>query len=109
MSDSRESTDFQSAAGSEDIVRITYDWSSTPPSTGVVEAIADAADRDATTLEPMYETIDPDALDQLVRSESERELDGNVAVSFEYAGYGVTVRGDGSVVVRIDADDPASD
>jgi len=76
-----------------------YEWSSTPPSTGVVEVVATAADSDPTALAPLYGSLDPDGLDELVRSAGERPGDGLV-VSFSYAGYEVTVRSDGSVTAR---------
>ena len=81
------------------VARGRYEWSSTPPSTGVVEVVATAADSDPTALAPLYGSLDPDGLDELVRSAGERPGDGLV-VSFSYAGHEVTVRSDGSVTAR---------
>ena len=53
---------------------------------------------------PLYDSIDPDALEKLV-SGTERRGDGaELNVSFTYLGYRVTVTGDGEVSVR-QADD----
>lgn len=109
IQDPGEPSDSKQIADSDGIVRTNYDWSSTPPSTGVVEAVADASGRDPTALGPIYETIDPDALDKLIRSKRERRPAGDVSVSLTYVGYDVTVRGDGSVVVRTGTIESGSD
>jgi hypothetical protein len=57
----------------------------------IVWTVATAADRDPLELPPLYDAIDPDALDALV----DRMSDGTV--SFAYAGYEVTVRSDESI------------
>lgn len=69
------------------------DESTTPPSVRVIEAVDDATDADLLSMEPLYETIDPDALDAMVES----GIDGHVR--FEFNGHDVTVYGDGTVVV----------
>ncbi|MBO4247640.1 hypothetical protein IL252_07400 [Halomicrobium sp. IBSBa] len=65
-----------------------------PPSTAIVEAVSTSADTPAVELPPLYEVVDPDALDALF-------ADGQTfgVVTFEYAGYDVTVRADGHVEV----------
>lgn len=60
----------------------------------VIEAVADAADADPTTMAPLHESIDPDALDQLIAA----GMDGQV--SFTFGGHAVTVEGDGTVAVE---------
>ncbi|WP_368410903.1 HalOD1 output domain-containing protein [Halomarina pelagica] len=49
-------------------IQAEFDWSEVTPSTAVVEMVAIAANREPTVLEPRSETIDPDALDMLIRS-----------------------------------------
>jgi hypothetical protein len=49
--------------------------------------------------EPLYEVIDPDALDSLVESASRTFGRSSVTVSFTYCGYDVTVTGDEEVRV----------
>lgn len=59
-------------------------------SEAVVTAVADRDGVDPTELDrPLYEVVDVDALDRLFR-------DGQGAVSFEYAGYLVTVDHEGN-------------
>lgn len=63
------------------------------PSTAVVEAVAAASGRAAVPspdstdpLPPLFDAIDPDALDTLVASAGT-----DVTVSFQYAGYAVVI------------------
>ena len=58
------------------------------PSTAVVEVVASLADEEPTRLDPLFSVVDPDALDAVARSP-----EGDVTVSFTYAGYDVTVLG----------------
>jgi len=81
-------------------VRTRYDWSSTSPSTAIVEAVSAAVNREPTAVGPLYEAVDSDALDALVSTSGDGD---SVAVSFVFAGCHVTVRGDGSIIVRADA------
>lgn len=89
----------QSESGT-DVVRTAYDWSSTKPSTGVVEAVATTRGDDPTTLDPLYDAVDPDALDAFFRSNGDDSGTGATMVSFLYAGHDVTVYSDGPVVVQ---------
>lgn len=69
-------------------------------SRAVVEAIADAKDVSPLDVNPpLYNTIDPDALEQFVASVDGRTA-AAVEVRFTYAGYEVTVTGDGRVAVE---------
>jgi hypothetical protein len=62
------------------------------PSDGVVFAMAEVIGQRATDLEPLVETVDPDALDRLFATDRRRE------VTFRYLGRTVTV-GDGAVEI----------
>lgn len=62
----------------------------------VVEAVASAEGVDPLDLEvPLYEAVDPDALDALFQSGT--TVEGRV--EFEYYGYEVAVTGDGCVTL----------
>ncbi|ELY30155.1 hypothetical protein C500_09384 [Natrialba magadii ATCC 43099] len=58
-------------------------------SLAVINAVSAVADRDPTELPPLYETIDPDALDALLSEQTETGV--RPEVSFSYDGYAVTV------------------
>ncbi|MFW6382637.1 MAG: HalOD1 output domain-containing protein [Haloferacaceae archaeon] len=66
----------------------------TTVSVRVVEAVASATGRDELTLPPLYDAVDPDALDTL--TEGTRDVE----ISFVYAGYEVTVGSDGEVTLE---------
>jgi len=65
-----------------------------PPSTAIVQAVNTSADRPVADLPPLYEVVDPDALDALFADDGAFGV-----VTFEYAGHDVTVRADGTVEV----------
>lgn len=58
--------------------------------TAIVEAVAAVSDRDPAKLPPLYESIDPDALNTLLGPAGDRS-DQPLAVSFAYFGYSVRV------------------
>lgn len=60
----------------------------------VVDALAVHANTDPLDLKPLYDVIDPDALESIVGRDGD-----DVRVSFEYDEHVVTVSGDGTVSV----------
>lgn len=70
-------------------------------SEAVVRAVANARDADPTDLEPLYNAVDPDALDALF-------TDGHAddRIVFRYCGHEVTVYADGRVLVDERHDGP---
>lgn len=71
-----------------------FDVDGRSPSVVVAEALEAARTLDA---QPLFDYVDPDALDDLVDDPSK---DGSVTVSFEVDAAVVTVHGDGRVFVR---------
>lgn len=63
------------------------------PSESFTIAVADIADVDPLELEPLYETIDPDTIDDFVRSGGVPDVGGQI--SFTYEGYDVTIHASG--------------
>ncbi|NHN48657.1 hypothetical protein G9464_13780 [Halostella sp. JP-L12] len=59
-------------------------------------AVADAKGVDPLDLDPLYESVDPDALERFVGETGDAAVD---RVTVTYEGCEVTVRGDRSVVV----------
>lgn len=57
----------------------------------VLADVAQVSDTDALELPPLYDAVDPEALETLVATL------GDGDVSFDYAGYSVTVDSSGSV------------
>nr|WP_226007851.1 HalOD1 output domain-containing protein [Natrinema salinisoli] len=76
----------------------TAEWEQDTENTpvyAVVSAVAEAEGVDHVDLPPLYNVIDPEALNALFTSDS----GGVSTVEFEYAGYAVVVRGEGTVEV----------
>lgn len=68
-------------------------------STTVVTAVARAASVDPTEMPPLFQYIDPDALDKLVGQDVGTGSRFSGYVTFDYASYSVTVHSDGEIVV----------
>lgn len=60
----------------------------------ILASVADCEGTDILSLPPLYDAVDPDALEQLV------EHGGVTEISFVYLGYEVLVRGGGTVRVN---------
>jgi len=73
----------------------TFDWSETPPSVAVVRLLSVARNTDPTALEPLAETLDPDALDRLLPS-----VDAGSTLEFTHSCFAVSLHGDGRVAVE---------
>lgn len=75
------------------LYRVYYDdQTSEPVSTVVVKAVAVLTDTPPTELDPLYEVLDPDALNQLYATDEQpahRQVDSHIA--FAYNGCQVTV------------------
>lgn len=67
------------------------------PTTAVVNAVAEIDGVDVTELEPLYETIDTDALNVLLDAPKTQ-----IEVTFEYDGYLVAVTKDAELTVEVD-------
>lgn len=74
-----------------------HDWTSDSSlSITVVEAVGAVTGDEPTDMEPLHSVIDPDALDTLLYSGEEAD----VQVEFEYEERSVTVTGSGEVIFR---------
>ena len=79
-----------------DTISLEYEWDDHEPSTAVIEAIAATTGTDEIDLDPLYETVDPDALDAVVAGRSNQMTDP-VVVTFNYNGYRVVVNDGGRI------------
>lgn len=74
--------------------------SQTLPSETIVEKVAARESVDPVDLSvPLFEVIDPDAMNTLVRTVDQQPSDYPFQIKFTYYGYEITVSGDGSVNV----------
>lgn len=74
--------------------------------TSIVSTVARSKGVAPTHLPPLYETVDPDALEALVAStSSDTSDDVRLSVRFAYAGRNVVVYSNGTVEVRKRSDD----
>ncbi|QLG27546.1 hypothetical protein HUG10_08270 [Halorarum halophilum] len=86
-----------------DVTTVRTDWRATgQPSIAVVEAVAEATDRDPLDVASLYDHLDTDALDALVAS-PEDGTGADVRVSFTYDGVRVLVEGTGEITAFVDS------
>ncbi len=74
----------------------------------VIRAVACALDREPLHLAPLYETVDPDALDRLFDGDR-RGGNGSLQLSFRYESCEVTLYADGRTVVELVAERDGAD
>lgn len=65
----------------------------------VVAAVADAADTSSCELDPLYEVVNPEALNHLFAPTYEGGTRSDGRVTFEYAGHEVLIHSTGDVTV----------
>lgn len=102
MSGTESPSDPEETRESAAAIRDEYEWSSTAPSTAIIEALAIATDCKPQELDPLYDSVDPDAVNTLVRSNASKSTDSISTISFTHAGHDVTIHSDGELVVRPD-------
>ncbi|ODR79411.1 hypothetical protein BG842_06945 [Haladaptatus sp. W1] len=69
-------------------------------STVIAETIATHKGIDPADLEPLYKTIDPDALDALFAPQNDGTARTTGQITFTHAGYETTVKSDRTVTVE---------
>ena len=80
---------------------VEFDWDDELSIGAVVtSAVETVSGRDVTDLPPLHDVVDVDALDKLFRPRRSGERRTNGSVTFQFAGYTVTVYADGLLVVR---------
>lgn len=73
-----------------------------PPSLAVVTSVAAVTGDEPADLPPLYDYVDPDALEALVGSTGRGGDPARTEVTFPFGGCTVTVRGDGTIAVAED-------
>ena len=68
----------------------------------VIETVAASRNEDPTSLPPLHEHVDPEALDSLFRQTNGRERTGTI--SFQYYGFVVTVSCDGETTIELSSE-----
>ena len=97
MSD--EDSPSSDAGMPRETIQNQYEWSAIEPSTAVVKTVVLAANCGYQELSPLYEWIDPDALDAMIAPPLAQNTGTGASISFTYTGYFVTVHSTGAVHV----------
>lgn len=86
-------------------VRTQFDQKKTPASMAVIATLGEVMDADPVELNPLYSTVDPDALDTLVHAHS--GTDGDTHVTFTHEDHVITVYSYGVVTITPERDPTA--
>lgn len=78
----------------------TFDPAGDRPSEAVVNAVAALREEDPGDLTPLYDVVEPDALDSFVEHAQRVGDEGTHQVWFTYEGLDVGVRSDGEIRIR---------
>lgn len=85
---------------SDDAYVTTFDPAGDRPSEAVVNTVAALHGDDPGDLEPLYDVVEPDALDSFVEHAQRVGDAGTHQVWFSYEGFDVGVRSDGEIRIR---------
>ena len=77
--------------------RTHFEQEKTPPSMAVIGTLAHVMGVDPIELDPLYSTIDPDALDKLVHVHN--RTSGDTHLTFTHEGHSITVHSYGVVTI----------
>lgn len=78
-------------------VRTQFDQEKTPASMAIIATLAEVQDADPVTLDPLHSTVDPDALDTLLRVRNGTTDDTHI--TFSHEGCKITVYSYGVVSI----------
>jgi hypothetical protein len=78
-------------------VRTQFDQEKTPASVAIIATLADVLDTDPVDLSPLYATVDPDALDALVRARNGAH--GDIHITFTHEGHEIRVHSYGVITI----------
>ncbi len=68
----------------------------------IITTVAEIDGQSVDELEPLYNAINPEALESLFASRADGSSRPDGEVSFQYAGYWVTVSSEGAVEIKTD-------
>jgi hypothetical protein len=81
-------------------IRVDFDFSEVSPTTAIVETVANATGQDELAMEPLADSVPPDPIDSLFRTDRRGNLDRDAQLTVTYSGFRVTVKGDGTVTAQ---------
>lgn len=79
---------------------ITAEMRAGQTSVGIVLTLAELLERPPDAMPSLHSVVDCDALNQLFHHQYTENAPTSTAVTIPYAGYSVTIRGDGRLCIR---------
>lgn len=100
MKDSDETNEPEVIDEEQTVVRQQFDWGETSPPVAVAEALGEATGKEPTEIQSLFDFVDTDALEVLIRTSARTETADATTVAFSVRDRRVTVSGDGFVCVE---------
>lgn len=88
-------------------VRTQFNQAETPASMAVIATLADVTDTDPVELSPLHSTVDPEALDALVRVRNGTA--GDTHITFTHEGHEIRVHSYGVITIAFPEDEPPAE
>lgn len=100
VDDTTEPRQHMDIEAESDTYRTEYQDYAEPPSEAVVRAVAAISGDEPFELTPLYEVVDPDALDALFLPTHDGPTEREGEVAFNYCGYRVEIRSYGVIEIH---------
>jgi len=95
--DKREDLDYDPGS---DTYRVSFERETELVAMIVVWAVSVVSETEPTELPPLYSVCDPEKLNRVMQPSTDEPSNGDVCVTFVYAGHTVTVHNDSFVCVK---------
>lgn len=82
----------------EGVYRINFDFTTVSPATAIISAVAAVTETDPLQIDPLYSTIDPDALNALFHWRNAQSSD--IFLYFSIEGYDIKMTSYGQITIR---------
>ena len=92
-----EAADYDSAT---DTYRVSFDATSHSLNESIISTVAAVSGTEPMELPPLYDVLDPDALEALIELNAARPAESDIHVTFTFNGYTVTVHTYGIIAVQ---------
>lgn len=93
------------AEGAASSLLVEFDPETDSVTETIVMAVAGHEGTSPTALDPLYDVVDPDALEGITRSVATRSTPGNAEITIRYHGYTVSIHSHGVVEIALPEED----
>jgi hypothetical protein len=93
--------DVPDAGSRTEVVETRYRWDETDPTAAIVQSVAAVTGREPTAMRPVYDVLNPDALNELLTFDGQHLRERSLRVTVTYEGCEVVLAADGRLAVAL--------